>query len=248
MARRRSPAGDDRINKTEKIDAAIEDAKRSLQEQLNPRRLQGKDLRRHLLWSIILHAFDDPMRPTSMWSFQASPPLSLRMFGGTAARPMVYDVKAERVIELARGDTDVDAVVCQIAADFIERSLTMHPVLRTYMVERLRSIGEGGSAQALRRGQNRKIYSNFCRNLAIVTVVAKLVDRGFNATRSDDGTERECACSIVAAALAHLGIDLTYYAVAKIWTERGELSEPITTVGRSARRRRKGRSSAAQRI
>jgi len=56
-----------------------------------------------------------------------------------------------------------------------------------------------------------------------VTAVAKLVDRGFRATRIDDGKERECACSIVAEALADFGIELTYHAVAKIWIEKGYL-------------------------
>jgi hypothetical protein len=223
------PPGDALIDDPEKIYAAIEDAKHLLEKALDPRCIQGKAHRQLLLQLTTWHAFDDNKAPAFLWNlFTGPPPISLRMFGGTATRPMVYDVKAETVVEAARsGDTDVDAALREIAAAFIERGLAVPSVLRTYIVEGLRTSPEEACAQSLRRGRkkSRKIYTNFCRNVAIVTAVAELVDRGFYAGRSDDGAERTCACSIVAEAFRRLGMDISYDVVAKVWTQRARLTK-----------------------
>jgi hypothetical protein len=53
--------------------------------------------------------------------------------------------------------------------------------------------------------------------------VGELVACGCRATRNDDGSERECACSIVADLLKDLGVNLSYPGVAKVWAERAYL-------------------------
>jgi hypothetical protein len=127
----------------------------------------------------------------------------------------------QRVAELARsGDKDADAVLCGIASRLIAGSCTMPPILRDYIIDRLRrfSRSEHFLAKPGRRG--RRARTNLHRNLAIVSAVSQLVDCGLRATRNDDGSERECACSIVADLLKGLGVKLSYHGVAKVWTER----------------------------
>ena len=218
MARRLT--GDGLIDDTKKIAAAVEDAKHLLEETLDNRCINGKDLDRLLLRLSTLHAFDADKPP----AFLKSQPVFIPVFDGTEYPPMVYDdAKAETVIKGARnGDRDADAVLCEIAAAFNEDScFIMPPALRTYVGERLRALAADVTAQSRLRG--RKIHTNLRRNLAIVTAVAELVGCGFYATRNE-GTERECACSIVAKALTDLGGEITYSAVVKIWAEHAYLA------------------------
>jgi hypothetical protein len=189
MSRRSS--GEGLIDDTEKVAAVIEDAKHLLEETLNPRRIGGKELDQLLLRLSILHEVDGDKPPASL----GSQPIFIPVFDGIDAQPMVYDeVKAETFIERARRrrDPDADAVLCEIGAAFTDDSrFTMPPALRTYIGERLRSLAAEVSTRS-RRPRGRKIHTNLRRNLAIVTAVAELVGRGFNATRSNDvdGTER----------------------------------------------------------
>jgi hypothetical protein len=140
----------------------------------------------------------------------------LPMFGDSYTRPVVYhDKEAERVVELARsGDKDAGAVLCEMGSRFIAGSCTMPPILRDYFIARL---SEDFPARPGQRG--RKADTNLHRDVAIVSAVAELVDRGFRATRND-ASDHECACSIVADLLEGLDVELTYSGVAKVWTKR----------------------------
>src|SRR5262249_39776975 len=73
-----------------------------------------------------------------------------------------------------------------------------------------------------------KAHTNFRRDFAIVGAVGELVACGLSATRNEathnnDGSERECACSIVAGLLEELGVKLSDGAVAKVWAKRAYL-------------------------
>jgi hypothetical protein len=68
------------------------------------------------------------------------------------------------------------------------------------------------------------------RNRAIAGMVRQIKERGFDATRNA-ATRRESACSIVAKALARLGLNLSERTVEDIWME-------------SRRRRRRPANSA----
>jgi hypothetical protein len=145
---------------------------------------------------------------------------------------MIYDdEKATTVIELAwDGDEDARAVLCEIAHYFVATGSALPPALGAYIAWRVlppvARSEEDCPAKPKRRGRN--VHTNFRRNSFIG---GELLNRGFAATRND-ATENECACSIVAKALARLGIDLSYHAVAKIWAEHGFLARFLTRIPR----------------
>src|SRR5215831_2443158 len=113
---------------------------------------------------------------------------------------------AKMVVELARnGDKDANAVLCGMARGVIAAGRTPPPILRDYTVHLLNRLSRSEDFPAKSGQRGRKAHTNFRRNFAIVGAVGELVACGFRPTSNDDGSERECACSIVADLLKDLG-------------------------------------------
>lgn len=126
----------------------------------------------------------------------------------------VYDDdKGERLIAKAvSGDQVAHNVLGRIAARFIESGCVMPMRLRAYIAETL--FLQFKKAPQPRRGQDP--YANHLRDIDIARAVREVVKLGFNPTRNR-ATETESACSIVAQALANLGIHRSVPAIEKIW-------------------------------
>jgi hypothetical protein len=203
------------IENSDGVDAAIEDVEQFLKKAFHKGMGGGRNVRRRLLHLRCLRAAEGPFCPAAL------------QFGGTEAHPLVYDdSKAAWVLESARlGDSDADSVLCEFAASFIIRGRNMPLHLREYIGIRLLELAAIDETTPSKKQRGPKIHSKFRRNFLIARAVADVVSRGFHATRNDDGAERECACSIVAAALKRLNIKLGYHGVAKIWTEHAHWAE-----------------------
>jgi hypothetical protein len=136
-------------------------------------------------------------------------------FGGSPVGFNIYDdEKGGRLIAKAQdGDQIAHNVLCWVASRFVESGCAFPTQLRAYIAGTLYSQ----SRKAPRRGRGRDPYANYIRDDDVTRVVRKVVELGFRPTRNR-ATETESACSIVAQALAKLGIHLSVPAVEKIWS------------------------------
>jgi hypothetical protein len=160
------------------------------------------------------------MLKMSMYRFTSDPPLPCSKLVLESCeegwRYLYDDEKAGRIIKLAQaGDQDADAALCDLGAAFIDCDHALPPMLRTYVVDRLRSSDEI-RARSERRG--RKKCTNIRRNFAIVAIMAWLMDIGYQPTRNDT-TEGECASSLTVKALASIDIKLSEATVRRIWAK-----------------------------
>ena len=128
--------------------------------------------------------------------------------------PAIYDdVKgAAMVAKAIDGDHVAPKVLFWIAARFVESGCAMPNHLRRYVAGAL----ELRSRVAPPRQRGPDPYAKHARDGDIAEVVGKIVELGFRPTRNR-ATETESACSIVAKALAMMGLHLSVPAIEKIW-------------------------------
>jgi hypothetical protein len=126
--------------------------------------------------------------------------------------PIYDDERGRAVIAKAMdGDADADALLREIACEKLREGLP--PNLATY----IGGILAGDDSR--RRGSPQKYYS---RDFMVYLTVYEMVEDGFSATRNSatkDRELRESACSIVSAALAELGVNLSEKSIERIWKE-----------------------------
>lgn len=122
------------------------------------------------------------------------------------------DAKGKDLVAKAYGDedSDADAALCGIAAQFVEHGREMPHGLRLYtqivLMKRLAARGDG------------RRHANFMRDESVVNIVRDLEKRGFHPTRSSE-TEIS-GCIIACKVLARVGIHISEKGVEKIWANR----------------------------
>jgi hypothetical protein len=141
--------------------------------------------------------------------------------------PAVYDdAKGEALVAKAEdGDQVAPKVLFWIAARFVGSGCVMPKHLRRYVADAL--MKRSRTTPMRRRGPDP--YAKHARDTDIAEVVAKIVELGFRPTRNRE-SETESACSIVAKALAMIGVHLSVPAIEKIWNAcRTELTRDSTS-------------------
>ena len=140
--------------------------------------------------------------------------------------PADYDDEKGKLLvrKALDGDEDADAALSEIAFQHIWRQRRLPPHLTTYLMVMLRRRFE---AQP-KRGRGRySPHQNITRDFVIVDVVSKLQEFGYHPTRAraSHGSEdkEESGCSIVAKALAQLGIHISETGVEEVWSKRANL-------------------------
>jgi hypothetical protein len=135
------------------------------------------------------------------------------------------DEKGKMIVEKAlSGDADADAALCEIAFQHILRKKPLPHHLGIYIASLLRLRFK----KPPKRGKGRySAHKNTIRDYVIVYIVASLEEMGISPTRSrthhlsDD--KKASGCSIVATALAQIGMHMAETGVEKVWEKRSEL-------------------------
>jgi hypothetical protein len=133
------------------------------------------------------------------------------------------DYDDERGLDLGlkadRGDSEADAYLCYSALDYILRGKPLPGYLRGHIYGLLlkRALSPG------KRGRGGNPDALFTRNMRIAALVRRLQTEGIPPTRHraacNNGAGRS-GCSMVAEALAKVGIHIDETGIEKIWAAR----------------------------
>jgi hypothetical protein len=134
-------------------------------------------------------------------------------------------VALQKIIDRAQHDLEIDAVLCGWGAKFIAHDTDMPVPLREYIAQKLESFSHSRSDKRGKRGRHPR--SNFLRDFAVMYVIARIVEIGFDPTRTRTrhGKSPDSACSIAHAALKRLGVHMDETNVEKIWESRSQLPQ-----------------------
>jgi hypothetical protein len=136
-------------------------------------------------------------------SFEVSP---LCEDGAWIHHDQYDDERAKTVIAKAMdGDVEAAAVLHEVVLEKLRET----PNLAEY-IGKILDRGHSG-----RRGTPQKYYT---RDAWVYLAVEEIKALGFNVMRNSEIKDHESACSIVAAALAQLGVSLSEKSIERIWT------------------------------
>lgn len=133
-----------------------------------------------------------------------------------------FDQMVVLVQTAKNGDPDADGLLHRLGGMFVSAGAPIPEPLRSYIAERLRYET---NPKRSRRGKHPQ--ANLLRDFAIVYLIARLSDHGFCETRNREQRVQESACSILAAALAKVGIHIAETGIEKIWEKRKRLPVPL---------------------
>jgi hypothetical protein len=197
------------------VEAAIRDAQAAAEQWLcgSPDRLAADEFYREMMRLMTLSTVKPGADPPGKY-----PPPDGRVpsFGHIDGGDLVYDDDlGGKLIKKAPSDPDADAVLCGFAAEFIHRGCVMPARLSEFIGNKL-----WNQSQAVARGRGRRPHTNSRRNAYILFAVKLLHERGFHQT-----TQSDSACSIIAKALARIGMPTSEQNVAKVWGQFSHLVE-----------------------
>jgi hypothetical protein len=140
------------------------------------------------------------------------------MFVKDYAMQLLAHKDVERSIHEASHSLDGDAWLCELGAMFVGQAENIPPDLRDFIVKRLTA-----QARPTRRGTPTK----HLRSFAIMYVIARVAEQGFDPTRNitRHGEPPDSACSIVREAMKRLGDNVEESNVEKIWGGRLRLPQ-----------------------
>jgi hypothetical protein len=164
--------------------------------------------------------FSGELTPSSIWILSCEMTSGDPKFCYDDERFSYDDERAKSVIAKAvAGDVEANAALREVARRKLREGLP--PNLAQYIASLL--------ADDWKPPDGRGHPPNHARNLFIHAAVETIKAHGFDVMRNTATREHESACSIVAAALAELGIVLSEKSIERIWKEiqRGILSSPI---------------------
>jgi hypothetical protein len=135
------------------------------------------------------------------------------------------DEKGKLLFEMAQnGDVDADAALCHIAFKHLVCGRELPINLKVFVMLLLSERFEAPP----KRGRGR--YSrnqNVIRDFVIVELVSTMKEFGFHPTRTRarhrSNDKEESGCSIVAKALAQLGIHMDEIGIEEVWSKRADL-------------------------
>jgi hypothetical protein len=172
-------------------------------------------LRTSLMYEVMVPAAEDDL-----------PPFQL-----PDSSPACYDDEkgATLLVRACAGDADADAVLCEVACQYLLYDMPLPPNLGGYIAVVLR----GRFTARPRLGRGRSPYTNVRRNFFIYGAVAHLRAAGFHPTRNrvarESGTAPESGCAIVARALTSAMPHIGDY----VFTLKGD--KPVSSWGRAER-------------
>jgi hypothetical protein len=149
----------------------------------------------------------------------------------------LYDgrLKHEELITMARsGDVDAADVLRDTARADLVRRMSESGTIPAWILQYYDGLTAGKIALNGRRQRGRNQHGNLDRDWEIILAVDQVAKRGFSRTPNlgnKDESANPSACSIVAAALGPIGINLSERGVAAIWGRREKVRKSLNSYG-----------------